>query len=78
MGVSANQAALEKVLVEALECDVITSIARKKNIGIRKAMDTYYKSRLADQIDKGLFGIQYLDAEYLADDLIENEPNIFD
>lgn len=41
-------------------------------------MDIYYHSQLAKQISEGAYGIQYLSADYLANDLIENEPEIFD
>ena len=34
-------------------------------------------SRLADQISKGLYGIENMDYKYLAEDLVENEPLLF-
>ena len=40
-------------------------------------MDIYYKSLLCDQIHKGENGVQYLDYKYLAEDLIENENELF-
>ncbi|GHV81076.1 hypothetical protein AGMMS49944_28670 [Spirochaetia bacterium] len=40
-------------------------------------MDIYFHSRLSAQIDGGVYGIQYLDARNLADDLMENEPELF-
>ena len=40
-------------------------------------MDVYYKSLLCDQIHKGKNGVQYLDYKYLAEDLIENESELF-
>jgi energy-converting hydrogenase A subunit M len=57
--------------------DIIKVLAEKIHIDLRQAMDIYYKSKLARQIDAGEYGIQYLDARYLADDLIENEPELF-
>ena len=48
-----------------------------KNIALRKAFDIYYSSRLAVQIAEGSWGIENLDAKYLAEDLIENEPELF-
>ena len=48
-----------------------------KNIEIRKAFDLYYSSRLAGQIAKSECGIENMDAKYLAEDLIENEPELF-
>lgn len=44
----------------------------------RKAFDVYYSSKLAEQIEKGEYGIENLDAKYLAEDLIENELKLFE
>ena len=62
---------------ERLEEDIISKLAATKGISLSDAMDAYYRSRLAQQIDNGEFGIQYLSADYLVDDLITNEPEIF-
>ena len=51
--------------------------ASRNNISQRKAMDIYYKSRLSQQIQAGQYGIENLDYKYLAEDLIENEPELF-
>ena len=44
---------------------------------LRKAFDIYYSSKLADQISEDSYGIENMDAKYLAEDLIENEPELF-
>lgn len=44
---------------------------------LRQAMDIYYQSELARQIEKGEYGIENMDYKYLALDLIENEPLLF-
>ena len=62
---------------ERLEEDIISKLAEIKGIGLSDAMDAYYRSRLAKQIDSGAFGIEYLSADYLVDDLITNEPELF-
>jgi anti-sigma28 factor (negative regulator of flagellin synthesis) len=41
------------------------------------AFDIYYSSKLARQIESGEYGIENMDAKYLAEDLIENEPELF-
>ena len=64
---------LEAILKESLEKDIIDLLSERLGITHREAMDVYYRSELSKQIDKGSFGIQYLDAAYLADDFIENE-----
>ena len=42
------------------------------------AFDIYYSSKLAEQISNDSYGIENMDAKYLAEDLIENEPDIFE
>lgn len=68
---------LSTIYKQNLENDIILNIARVKNLELRKALDIYYSSRLATQIAKGEFGIENMDAKYLAEDLIENEPELF-
>ena len=48
-----------------------------KGIDLRKAFDIYYSSKLAEQISSDSYGIENMDAKYLAEDLIENEPELF-
>ena len=61
-----------------LEIDIISRIAELRNLDLAKATDIYYRSRLCNQIAEGLYGIDNLDYKYLAADLIENEPELFD
>jgi hypothetical protein len=68
---------LESIHKESLEKDIIALIANKTGIDVRQAMDIYFHSKLSVQIDGGVYGIQYLDAQNLADDLMENEPELF-
>ena len=68
---------LTEIYKQNLENDIIKAIADRKRIELRKAFDIYYSSRLADQIAAGSYGIENLDAKYLAEDLIENEPELF-
>lgn len=46
-------------------------------IVLRKAFDIYYSSKLAEQISNDSYGIENMDAKYLAEDLIENESELF-
>ena len=68
---------LEVIYRQNLEPSIIEYLATRKNISRRKAMDVYYKSRLSQQIQAGQYGIENLDYKYLAEDLIENEPELF-
>ena len=68
---------LTEIYKQNLENDIILNIAKMKDIQIRKAFDVYYSSRLAQQIANGEYGIENMDAKYLAEDLIENESELF-
>ena len=56
----------------------ISTISEIKGIELRSAFDIYYSSKLAEQIEKGSYGIENMDAKYLAEDLIENEPELLE
>lgn len=60
-----------------MEEDIIDEISKLKGIELRNACDIYYSSKLAEQISNDSFGIENMDAKYLAEDLIENEPEFF-
>lgn len=64
---------LERVYQENLEERLIAYLAEQKGISLEKAMDIYYNSRLADMIQRGVEGIQYLDYKVLAQILCEME-----
>jgi hypothetical protein len=61
-----------------LSIAIISELGRLRKIDIRTATDIYYRSRLCNQIAEGRYGIDNLDYRYLANDLIENEPELFD
>lgn len=71
-----NKKQLDKIYKQNLENDIINTIAELKGIELREAFDIYYSSKLAEQIEKGSYGIENMDAKYLAEDLLENEPQI--
>lgn len=64
---------LEQVYQEKLEERIIAQIAVDMSVSLRKAMDIYYSSELADKIHQGMEGIQYLDYRVLAQMLGEME-----
>ena len=68
---------LTEIYKQNLENDIIKAIAELKHLDLRKAFDIYYSSTLAEQIADGRYGIENMDAKYLAEDLIENEPEMF-
>ncbi len=72
-----EQDALGKLYQQNLEHDIILYLSEQKGIQLREAMDIYYKSELSNQIENGLFDIQFLDAKNLVLDLMENEAELF-
>ena len=68
---------LTKFYRERLAENIINCIAEIKQISEREAMKIYYSSRLAKMIEIGKYGIDNLDYRNLAEDLIENEPELF-
>ena len=72
-----NQTALEHIYKQNLEDRIIAFLSKEKKIELREAMNIYYNSKLAKQIEKGLYGIENMDYRYLVQDLIENEPELF-
>ena len=67
---------ISEIYRQNLENDIIKAIADIKQLNLRKAFDIYYSSKLAGQIANGSYGIENLDAKYLAEDLQENEPEL--
>ncbi len=68
---------LTTIYKQNLESNIIKLIAEIKQLDLRQAIDIYYSSKLANQIANGNYGIENMDAKYLAEDLIENEENLF-
>lgn len=68
---------LEDIRKEGLEKDIVCGIASRFGVSASEAMGIYFGSRLSRQIEMGEYGMQYLDAEYLLDDLVQNEPELF-
>ena len=62
---------------ERLEERLIAYLSEITGLPVEQAMDAYYRSRLAEQISRGLYGIENMDYKYLAEDLLANEPELF-
>ena len=68
---------IDFIYKQNLEESIIEYLSEKKNIELRQAMHIYYLSKLSKQIEQGDYGIENMDYKYLAEDLIENEPELF-
>ena len=73
-----NKQNIDYIYKQNLEESIIEYLSIEKNLELRQAMDIYYNSRLAKQIEQGTYGIENMDYKYLAQDLIENEPELFE
>ena len=67
---------LRDTYVTFLEEDIIRELAKIIGVDNRIAMEMYYKSKLCQQINSGKYGIEFMGFKYLANDLIENEPEL--
>ena len=63
---------LDSFLKEHLEADIITELARQRNLSPNEAMELFFGSRVATGIEEGSYGIQYLSARYLAEEVLKN------
>ena len=61
-----NEATLENIYREHLEESIIFCLSERRKISFEEAIDLYYNSTLANQIYKGVEGIQYLDYKLLS------------
>ena len=68
---------IDYVYKQNLEESIIEYLSKEKKLELRQAMDIYYRSRLAKQIEQGAYGIENMDYKYLVQDLIENESELF-
>ena len=73
-----NHEALTRVYKQNLEESMIEYLAEQKSLTMEEAMDIYYRSQLADQIEQGSYGIENMDYKYLVHDLIVNEPELIE
>ena len=63
---------------QLLEEDIVNCLAELKGIDLLKALDIYYRSRLAKQVEEGDYGLDCMSPRWLAEDLVENEPELFE
>lgn len=69
---------IKTIYRQNLENDIICYLAEICGREIREMTDVYFSSKLAVQIEQGLYGIDNMDYKYLANDLLENEPELFE
>lgn len=67
---------LERVYRESLEERIIAYLSETRNTSLEAAMNIYYCSKLADKIQRGVEGIQFLDYKVLVQNLCETEKEL--
>ena len=71
-----DEEVLERVYKESLEERIIAYLSETRNISLEAAMNIYYNSKLADKIQRGVEGIQYLDYKVLVQILCDTEKEL--
>lgn len=62
---------LSSFLKEHLEADIVAEIAVRKGVSANEAMEIYFNSKIATAVEEGAFGMQYLPASYLAEEILK-------
>ncbi|WP_165170364.1 hypothetical protein [Adlercreutzia sp. ZJ242] len=63
---------LGSFLKEHLEADVAFCVAERLDVSAEEAMGIYYGSKIAEAVEEGSLGMQYLPASYLADEVLKD------
>lgn len=72
-----DRSELRNLCRQKQEEQIILRLSETTGMSLDKAMETYYASALSRQVEEGIWGLDNLDAAYLVEDLIENEPELF-
>lgn len=65
-------AAIEELRRTNLDAQIVEIISQRMGLSARDALDVYYSSELAPLIERNEYGMQFLDAHYLADEILGN------
>lgn len=52
-----------------LEAEIVEELASRMDLSPEEAMERYYASDLAKMVEDNQFGVRYLDASYLVDEV---------
>lgn len=73
MGVAITEQILEALPAirrTNLEAQMTTLLAERLGLSVEEALELYYSDPLSQLIEENVYGLQYLDAAYLVDELI--------
>lgn len=61
---------IERLRLTNLEAQAVEEIARRMGVDAGHALDLWYGSELCGAVERNEYGLQYLDANYLVDELL--------
>ena len=64
-------AGLDSLLKEHLEADIVALLAERTGRTSAEALAAYYGTSMPQRIARGKYGIQYLSADYLVEEVIK-------
>lgn len=63
---------IEKLRLTHLEAQIVEEIAARTGMDTAHALDLWYGSDLCESVERNDYGLQFLDAGYLADELLRS------
>ena len=66
-------AAIEQARLTHLEAQIVDILATREGLDTAAALDLWYRSGLSSGVERNEHGLQYLDANYLVDELLKQQ-----
>lgn len=63
---------IEAMRLTHLEAQILTTLAERTGMNAESALEYWYGSRLCAAVERNEYGLQYLDAGYLVEELLRN------
>ena len=64
-------AAAERMRLTHLEAQIVDVLAERTGMDAASALDLWYRSDLSSAVERNDYGLQFLDANYLVDELLK-------
>ena len=65
--------AIEGIRKTNLDAQIVQAIAQRTGLSAQEALSIYFGSELAPMIERNEYGMQFLDANYLADEILRSK-----
>lgn len=63
--------AVEDMRLTHLEAQIVDVLAERTGLDAASALDRWYRSALSAHVERNDYGLQFLDANYLVDELLK-------